>query len=57
MDVVLTMPQSVVATMIPMMGGMRRKTTKARHIVTTKLATLATRIAYIDKEDNNKYNP
>jgi hypothetical protein len=55
--VLLTMSKSVVATMIPMMGGTIKTTTKASHIVTITLATRVTRIAYIDKEDNNKYSP
>jgi hypothetical protein len=55
--VVLTMSKSVVATMIPMMGGIMTTTSKARHIVTTTLATRASRISSIDKEDNNKYSP
>jgi hypothetical protein len=54
---VLTMPTSVVATMIPMMGGTSTTPTKVRHIVTTTLATHTTRIASIDKEDSNKYSP
>jgi hypothetical protein len=55
--VFLTMSKYVVATMIPMMGGTRTTTTKARHIVTTTLATRATRIASIDKEEINNYSP
>jgi hypothetical protein len=55
--VVLTMSKYVVATMIPMMGVTRTTTTKVRHIMTITLATRATRIAFIDKEDNNKYSP
>jgi hypothetical protein len=51
------MSKYVVATMIPMMGGTRTTTTKARHIVTTTLATRATRIASIDKEEINNYSP
>jgi hypothetical protein len=51
------MSKSVVATMIPMRGDKMTITTKARHIVTTILATRVTRIASIDKEDNNKYSP
>jgi hypothetical protein len=55
--VVLTMSKSMVATMLPMMGGHEENTTKARHIVTMILATRAARISSIDKEDNNKYSP
>jgi hypothetical protein len=55
--VVLTMSKYVVATMIPLMGGTRTTKTKARHILTTTLATRATRITSIDKEENNKYSP
>jgi hypothetical protein len=46
--------------MIPMMGGGHEDNSnqgKAHHIVTTTLATRATRIASIYKEDSNKYSP
>jgi hypothetical protein len=54
---VVTMSKYVTATMIPTMGGTRTTTTKARHIMTTLLATQATRIASLDKENINRYNP
>jgi hypothetical protein len=51
------MSKYVVATTIPMMGEHEDMSTKASHIMTTTLAARATRIASLDKESNNIYNP